>query len=136
VIPDIASVNFDGPDSDRDKCKGRKAMVFGFGKKAHREITAQELEAMLRSDVALVVDVREADEYAAGHIPGAINMPLSDFQPSRLPDPEGRTLVLNCLGGKRSAMALEKCGMAQTAVDTHLAGGFGAWQAARLPVAR
>lgn len=110
-------------------------MVFGFGKKTHREVTAQELEAMLRSGDALVVDVREADEFAAGHIPGAINMPLSTFQPSRLPDPQGRTLVLNCLGGKRSAMALEKCSTAQAAVDTHLAGGFGAWQAARLPIA-
>ena len=35
-------------------------MVFGFGKKTHREVTAQELEAMLRSGDALVVDVREA----------------------------------------------------------------------------
>jgi rhodanese-related sulfurtransferase len=111
-------------------------MVSGFGKRTHREVSAQQLDAMLRSGDALVVDVREADEFAAGHIPGAINMPLSDFQPSRLPNPEGRTLVLNCLGGKRSAMALEKCGMAQAAVDTHLAGGFGAWQAARLPVTR
>jgi rhodanese-related sulfurtransferase len=111
-------------------------MVSGFGKRTHREVSAQQLDAMLRSGDALVVDVREADEFAAGHIPGAINMPLSDFQPSRLPNPEGRTLVLNCLGGKRSAMALEKCGMAQAAVDTHLAGGFGEWQAARLPVTR
>ena len=111
-------------------------MVFGLGKKAHREITAQELDSMLRANQALVVDVREADEFAAGHIPGAVNMPLSQFQPSRLPDAEGRKLVLNCLGGKRSAMALDKCGVAQAAVDTHLAGGFGAWQAAHLPVAR
>lgn len=109
-------------------------MVFGFGKKAHREVSAQELAAMLGSESALVVDVREADEFAAGHIPGAINMPLSTFQPSRLPDPPGRKLVLTCLGGKRSAMALEKCSVAQAAVDTHLAGGFGAWKAAGLPI--
>ena len=115
-------------------------MVFGFGKSnsgpAHREVSAQELDAMLRAGEAMVVDVREADEFATGHIPGAINMPLSMFQPSRLPEAQGKTLVLNCLGGKRSAMALEKCGMAKAAVDTHLAGGFGAWQAARLPVER
>lgn len=111
-------------------------MVFGFGKKSHFEITAQELDALLRADQALVVDVREADEFAAGHIPGAVNMPLSGFQPSRLPASTGRKLVLSCLGGKRSAMALDKCGAAQVTVDTHLAGGFGAWQAARLPIAR
>lgn len=109
-------------------------MVFGFGKPKHPELTAQELDAMLRADAAVVVDVREVDEFAAGHIPGAINMPLSTFQASRLPDASGRKLVLNCLGGKRSGMALDKCAVAEAAADTHLAGGFGAWQSAGLPV--
>ena len=89
---------------------------------------------MLRAGDAVVVDVREVAEFAAGHIPGAVNMPLSTFEPSELPHPAGKKLILTCLGGKRSAMALDKCGLAETAVDTHLAGGFGAWQAARLPV--
>lgn len=109
-------------------------MAFGFGKTKHQEISAQELDALLSDGKALVVDVREANEFEAGHIPGAINMPLSTFQASMLPDTGGKRLVLNCLGGKRSAMALEKCSVAQAAVDTHLAGGFGAWQAAGLPV--
>ncbi len=100
------------------------------------EIDAAELDAMLRAGKALVIDVREADEFASGRIPGAINMPLSTFQPSDLPEANGRKLVLNCLGGKRSGMALERCGMARVHVDTHLAGGFGAWQAAGLPVER
>ncbi len=91
---------------------------------------------MLRAGDVVVVDVREVDEFADGHIPGAINMPLSTFQPSKLPHVAGKKLVLNCLGGKRSGMALEKCGVAQAAVDTHLAGGFGAWKAARLPIER
>lgn len=111
-------------------------MVFGFGKPKHNEIDAQELDALLRDEKVMVVDVREADEYAAGHIPGAINMPLSTFQASKLPDPGAKKLILNCLGGKRSGMALDKCGIAQAAVDTHLSGGFNAWQAARLPVER
>lgn len=109
-------------------------MTSGTGKPAHREISAGELDAMLRDGKALVIDVREPDEFAAGHIPGAVNLPLSSFQASRLPDPGGRITVLNCLGGKRSGMALDKCAMAQARVDTHLAGGFGAWQAAGLPV--
>lgn len=111
-------------------------MVFGFGKKEHREITPHQLAEQLRAGAAMVVDVREAEEYAQGHIPGAVNLPLSAFQPSALPDPAGRTLVLNCLGGKRSAMALDTCRAAQEAVDTHLAGGFTAWVAAGLPVER
>jgi len=111
-------------------------MVFGFGKDKHPEVTARQLDAMLRAGEALVVDVREVDEFAAGHIPGAVNVPLSNFQPSKLPQDTGKTLILNCLGGKRSAMALDKCAMAQAAVDTHLAGGFGAWQAEGLPIER
>lgn len=115
-------------------------MVFGFGrdkaKPQHREVSARDLNAMVEAGEALVVDVREVAEYAAGHIPGAINMPLSVFQPSKLPEANGKTLVLACLGGKRSAMALDKCHAAQAAVDTHLAGGFGAWQASGLPIER
>lgn len=111
-------------------------MAAGSDKAPHREVTAGELEAMLRDGEAMVVDVREPDEFASGHIPGAVNMPLSRFNPSSLPHPPGKMLVLNCLGGKRSGMALEQCGIAQSAVDTHLAGGFGAWQAAGLPVER
>lgn len=102
----------------------------------HKEVSALELQQLLAAEQVLVVDVREPEEFAAGHIPGAVNVPLSRFQVDQLPKAEGKKLILNCLGGKRSAMALDKCAVAQAAVDTHLAGGFGAWQAARLPVAR
>ncbi|MBN8832063.1 MAG: rhodanese-like domain-containing protein [Sphingomonadales bacterium] len=109
--------------------------MFGFGKaKAHREIGPDELNAMLQRDEVLLVDVREPDEFAAGHIAGAVNLPLSVFSPRNIPDAQGRTVVLQCAGGKRSAMALERCGEAKSAVDTHLAGGIGAWKAAGLPV--
>lgn len=111
--------------------------MLGFGKKKdHRELSPQQLVELLSGGKALVVDVREPDEYAAGHIEGAINMPLSRFDPHQLPHPGDKTLVLNCLGGKRSGMALDKCGLAQKEVDTHLAGGFSAWQQAGLPVVK
>ena len=111
--------------------------MFGlFGKSKHQEVSAPELNAMLADGKALVVDVREVDEFAAGHIPGAINMPLSTFQASKLPDSGGKTIILSCAAGGRSAQALNKCAQAQAAVDTHLAGGFGAWRAAGLPIAR
>ena len=112
-------------------------MVFGFLKPAkHHEIDAAALNTMIRANQALVVDVRETNEFAAGHIPGAINMPLSTFQASKLPVAKGKTVILNCLGGKRSGQALDKCVAAQTAVDTHLTGGFGAWKSAGLPIER
>jgi rhodanese-related sulfurtransferase len=112
-------------------------MAVGIGKSVkHREIDAAALDAMIKAQHALVVDVREVDEFAAGHIPGAINMPLSTFRASKLPDHKGKTLVLNCLGGKRSAQALDKCAGAKAPVDTHLTGGFGAWKSAGLPIER
>ena len=110
--------------------------MFGMGSKTQKEIGTGELAALLRAGAALVVDVREADEFAAGHVPGAINLPLSQFDPAAIPDPAGRTIVLNCLGGKRSGMALDQCAAAQAAIDTHLAGGFKAWADAGLPVER
>ena len=48
----------------------------------------------------------------------------------------GKTLVLNCLGGKRSGMALDRCATAKAAIDTHLGGGLGAWKAIGLPTVR
>ncbi|MFA7602847.1 MAG: rhodanese-like domain-containing protein [Novosphingobium sp.] len=109
--------------------------MFGPGKRdTHREIGPAELQAMLEGGGALLVDVREPDEFAAGHIAGAVNLPLSCFSPRDIPDARGRTVVLQCAGGKRSGMALDRCAEAQSAIDTHLAGGLAAWTDAGLPV--
>lgn len=111
--------------------------MFGFARKpAHVEVGPDALQGMLRDGAAMIVDVREPDEFAAGHIPGAHNLPLSRFDPAQLPDPGGKRLILSCAGGRRSAMALDRCAAAKAAVDSHLAGGFGAWTAAGLPVER
>jgi len=116
--------------------------MFGFGKSARpltsgiRDIPPAALAPMVERGAVLVVDVREPHEFAAGHIPGAINLPLSGFSADQLPDPDGRPLVLNCAAGGRSAKALAHCDAAQAAVDGHLAGGMGAWMAAGLPVER
>ena len=108
-----------------------------FGSKktgGHREIGPRELQSMLEGGAALLIDVREPDEFANGHIAGAVNMPLSRFSPADLPDPQGKTVVLQCAGGKRSGQALDQCAAAQSAIDTHLAGGIGAWKDAGFPV--
>lgn len=111
--------------------------MFGFGKtKAHREVDAQTLKEMLADGSALLVDVREPDEFAVEHIKGAVNAPLSSFAPRDVPKAAGKTIVLQCAGGKRSGLALDRCASAQSNIDTHLAGGIGAWKAAGLPVER
>lgn len=109
--------------------------MFGFGKRHPiHEINPGELHDMIADRSVLVVDVREPGEFAGGHIPGAINLPLSRFDPAQLPDAGDKTIVLNCAAGRRSAMALRKC--SDVPVDTHLRGGMGAWNRAGLPVER
>ncbi len=103
---------------------------------SHREVTAPALQAMLASGTVTLVDVREPSEFAAEHIAGAINQPLSSFDPAALPTAQGKAVVLQCAGGKRSGMALDKCASAAAAVDTHLGGGLAAWKAAGLPTVR
>lgn len=111
--------------------------MFGFGKsKAIKELTPQELAGMLDRGEALVVDVREPGEFAAGRIKGSINMPLSRFGADALPDAGSKQLILTCAAGRRSAMALAQCARAGVEVDTHLGGGMGAWMRAGLPVQR
>lgn len=111
--------------------------MFGSGKTAgHHEVSALELQAMLAAGNVTLVDVREPDEFAAEHIAGAVNKPLSSFDPASLPATPGTTTVLQCAGGKRSGMALDRCATAQAAIDTHLGGGLAAWKAAGLPTVR
>ena len=109
--------------------------MFGFGK-SHKEISPVELSELLAAGTVTLVDVREPDEFAAGHIDGAVNMPLSTFDAAAVPVTPGKTTILQCAGGKRSGMALDRCATAQAAIDTHLGGGLGAWKAAGLPVVR
>ena len=61
------------------------------------------LEEYRRTKNALLIDVREAEEYAAGHIPCAVNVPLSTIAEADLP--KDRPLFIYCLRGSRSAWA-------------------------------
>ncbi len=96
--------------------------------------------AALRDGLAhgevVLVDVREAHEYAAERIPGALLYPLSTFDPRAVPVVAGRKLVMQCAMGGRSMRA------AQALVDIgvggvhNLEGGIKGWQAQGLPLIR
>lgn len=81
----------------------------------------------------LLVDVRTPAEYAGGHIPNAVNIPLDSLQ-SRLDEiPQGQPVVVYCRSGNRSAAAsqiLTEAGYS----EIYDMGGIIAWSAAGLPV--
>jgi len=109
--------------------------MFGlFGRGAVRDLTPEEVAEGLAADTICLVDVREPKETATERIPGALLVPLSQFDPLDLPDPQGRTVVFTCASGIRSIKAAEIAQAAGLAYDAHLAGGIKAWRAAGLPM--
>jgi rhodanese-related sulfurtransferase len=100
-----------------------------------REINIDEYRKLPREG-HLLIDVREDNEYAAGHAAGAIHLSKGIIErdiETRVPD-KSTTLVLYCGGGFRSALAadaLQKMGY-QNVIS--LDGGWRAWNSAGLPV--
>jgi rhodanese-related sulfurtransferase len=95
-----------------------------------QDLNAREVADRMQQG-AVVIDVREPNEFEAEHIAGAKLFPLSAFDPNQLP--KDVPLIFNCGIGKRSAMALARAQQAGYAHDAHLAGGLAAWKAAGLP---
>lgn len=92
----------------------------------------------LYNDDALVLDVREDKEFAAGHIPKARHIPLGqlDKRMNELEKFKRKPVLVACRSGQRSARA---CGMLKKAGFENvynLAGGLLAWERASLPVDR
>jgi len=87
-----------------------------------------EFEQAVLADACTVIDVREPQEFAAGHIPNALNMPMSRFDPRELP--LGKPVVLVCQSGGRSRNALNKARAVGRADVKHYAGGTTGWRSA------
>ena len=96
-----------------------------------RRIRPPELRTMLADpkarDGLLLVDVREPREFAAGHLPGAINLPMSELE-RRLPELRaGSTAVFMCRSGGRSLRAAGAALQAGSVTPIQLDGGLLAW---------
>jgi len=103
------------------------------------EISLADAEQAIR-EASVLVDVREADEFAAGHLPGAVHISrgLLEFRFSGMPalQPRDIKVVLYCKTSGRAALAgavLQDMGYLNV---QNIAGGYDAWVAAGMPVAK
>ena len=99
-----------------------------------REVAVEALES--RPPEAGLLDVREPEEYAHGHVPGAVNLPQADLATRLAEVPRGRPVYLICQGGfrsLRSAQFLRQQGFEDV---VSVKGGTEAWRAAGKPLAQ
>ncbi len=93
-------------------------------------VSAAQVNEWRDEDAAVIVDVREGDEWEEAHIPGAILMPLTTFNPANIPDPQGKHLIFHCRSGRRCGLAAEIAVAAgYKGVIKRMEGGFIAWAA-------
>ena len=104
-------------------------------KKHITEISPQDAAAKLNNGDAIVVDVRDRDEWDGGHIPGATHMSRGTIEldiEEKVPDPNAM-IICHCGGGGRSALAAETLQKMGYKNVHSMAGGLKALKTAGLP---
>ncbi|MBR8826346.1 MAG: rhodanese-like domain-containing protein [Gomphosphaeria aponina SAG 52.96 = DSM 107014] len=96
-------------------------------------INSKTLKQLLAQETVTLVDVREPSEYAGEHIEGANLIPLSSFDPNKIPQESNKILVLYCQSSNRSAQAAQKLLLTGCEEVTHLEGGLNAWKQLGFP---
>src|SRR5919197_1287368 len=102
------------------------------------EISPQDAAAKLKSGEAVIVDVRDKDEWDEGHIPGATQLGRGTIEldiEERVPDPNAM-IICHCGGGGRGALATESLQKMGYKNVRNMAGGLNAWKAADLPTTK
>ncbi len=99
-------------------------------------LSANDAVQLINREKAVVVDVCEPAEYAAGHIVGSKNIPLGDLQAKLAGAVKNKSLplILVCQSGARSARAVATAKTLGFEQAQSLGGGLAAWKSANLPV--
>lgn len=99
------------------------------------KLSVEEFDEKRKEKDTVVIDVRTPDEYKAGHVPGAVNINVTDeaFDEKVAALDQGKTYLVYCAIGRRSARATERM---KTRLDKlyDFSGGMTAWQKAGKPV--
>jgi len=98
-----------------------------------KNISASQYFAMRDHDHTLL-DVRSAGEWASGHAPDAIHIPLGDIAQRKGEIATDKAVVVICASGNRSAMAATALAKSGLKPVYNFSGGMGSWQSAGLPV--
>ena len=95
------------------------------------DVDVQEAHRAAAEGVALLLDVREHEEWAHGRAPGAVHVPMSELRSDTVPR-DRPVLVICRVGGRSAAVADALVGLGYDAAN--VAGGMQAWASAGLPV--
>jgi rhodanese-related sulfurtransferase len=98
-----------------------------------QNLTPEDVARGLTEGRILLVDVREPSETEVERYPEAFYLPMSEFDPAAIPDPQGRQVVFACRTGNRSVTASLMAQAAGLPYNAHLAGGIKAWKEVGLP---
>ncbi len=96
-----------------------------------------QVSSWIKSGEAVLIDVREPDEFKSEHIPCAVSLPLAKLHEvfPELHLPEGRKIIFQCHAGTRSGKAcMAMAGLDSSGAYYSLDGGISAWKKAGLPV--
>ena len=122
--------------SERKNAAAREVIAGYFRERdALEAVSRKELASRLRSGLVTVLDVRPEDEYAVGHLPRAINIPLRELSRRLSRLPKGREIVAYCRG-PYCVLAFEAVALLRERgwKARRLEDGFPEWKAAGLPV--
>lgn len=116
----------------------RYKQLVAEAKKNITEISPADAEAKLKTRQAVIIDVRDKDEWDEGHIPGATHMSRGTLEldiEKKVPDLNAM-IICHCGGGGRSALATESLQKMGYKNVRNMSGGFKAWKAAGLPTTK
>lgn len=98
------------------------------------KLSPQQVRERLDSGHAVLVDIREPDEYARSHIKGSQSQPLSQWERAHLSIDPDDDVIFTCRSGMRTAGACDRLAARITGDAYILDGGLNAWEKAGLPV--
>lgn len=97
-------------------------------------LPALQVAERLKARRAVLIDIRDADEFARRHVPGALSRPLSNFETVRLKVEPAKDVIFTCRSGMRTQANCDRLAAAVEGEAFVLEGGLDAWARAGLPV--